>query len=431
MNTKKMAFYCFMLLLSSSRILAQNNSSTSLMQTDSTLMHINGEGTFIRLGKGEGTKINFLTAVQSGVQYNQFDSNGIKSNTNRMSLNLVRISITASGYKDKMSMGIMTDLTGTSPILEGWVGLSMFKKRAKFILGQKQTNTNNRLAMSDERYAQYIGQTIAGKSNDGVVYGGLAQNFVGASREGGLFLESNFKINNWKIYPSVSLTTGEGQNFFSSQTNKGLKYGGRLDIMPFGDFINNNAFIAQDIYREKKPKLAIGIAASINKKASSSIGSENATISGIYNLAGVADFADYRKLAADFIFKYNGFSVVGEYMNGNVVGKDLFTNITATNKLTEQSASNYYNLGNAINIQSSYITKNGWSVDGRYTMVQPEFEVDNSLIHPQTWISAGVNKFIKNNSVKIGMNFTHIENQLNATITTKKTLANVGIQIMM
>jgi hypothetical protein len=417
---KLLLLFCTALLLINSSIQAQ------LAQTDSSILYVTGEGLFINLGKGEGTKINVLSTVQPGVQYNRFDSANNATNSNRLSLNLVRLSLTATTFKNKVSVGIVTDFTGQSPILEGWVGYAI-SKHAKLVLGQKQTHTNNRLAMADERYAQVMSQSIAGKSNDGIIYGGLMQNFVGSSREGGLFIETNFNINKMKVYPSASITTGEGQNFFNPQTNLGFKYGGRLDILPMGDFIKNNAFIAHDIYRERKPKLAIGIAASYNVKASSPIGSDNAVIAGIYNKAGTADFANYRKLVADFIFKSNGFALVGEYVNGTVSGTDLYTNTAATNKLTEQVASAYYNLGSAFNVQSSYVFTSGWAVDGRYAQVTPEYNIAGSTVHKQTWLTFGI---IKNNAVKVGINTSFIDDST-PTVTTKRWVNNFAIQILL
>jgi hypothetical protein len=421
---KPLILFCAILMIAYSNVKAQ-----LVMEVDSSLVYINGEGTFINVGKGEGTKFNFLTAIQPGIQYNRLNSNSTLTNSNRMSLNLVRLSINATTLKNKVSIGILTDFTGDSPLLEGWVGFAM-NKNIKLVLGQKQTNTNNRLAMADERYAQVMGQSTAGKSNDGVIYGGLMQNFVGSTREGGMFLETNFSINKMRVYPSFSVTTGEGQNFFSEQTNKGFKYGGRLDILPFGDFIKNNSFIAHDIYREPKPKVALGVAASYNAKASSPIGSDNAIITSIYNKTGTADFANYRKLVADFVFKSNGFALVGEYIVTNVTGKDLYTNKTATNKLTEQEASSYYNLGSGYNLQTSYIFKNGWTIDARYAKITPEFDAPNSKVHKQTWSSFGINKFIKNNAVKVGLNTNFIEDRT-TIVTTKKWINNFAVQILL
>ena len=284
--------------------------------------------------------------------------------------------------------------------------------------------------MADERYAQVMGQTQAGKSLDGSVYGGLMQNFVGSTREGGLFLETNFGIKKWRFYPSISITTGEGQNFFEAQPNVGFKYGGRIDVLPFGDFIKNNAFIAHDIYRERKPKLAVGFAASYNSKVSSPIGSDNAVITGIFNKSGAIDYADYRKIVLDFVFKYQGFAIVGEYINGNIAGKELYTNNSASKKLTTDGASAYYNIGSAVNIQSSYVCKNGWAVDGRFSSIIPEYYTKNSLVHRQQWLTVGVNKFIKNNAVKVGINVSYIEDK-NPVIKTQKWVSNLAVQILL
>ena len=107
---KKIFIYSCSLLLFVSKINAQ---STPI---DSSIYYINGEGTFINVGKGEGTKFNLLSTVQSGLQLSQFDSASVTSKSNRLSLNLVRLSLKASALKDKLSFGIMTDFTSTTPI---------------------------------------------------------------------------------------------------------------------------------------------------------------------------------------------------------------------------------------------------------------------------------------------------------------------------
>lgn len=427
---KKSFIFSFCILFISLIEAKAQDDTRQLMQIDSSLIYINGEGTFLSLGKADGTKLNLLTTIQTGVQYNRLDSTSGIRTSNRMSLNLARISLSATSYKNRLSVAIVSDLIGQTPILEGWVGFTFMNKSAKIILGQKQTNTNNRLAMADERYSQLLGQSISGKSDDGIVYGALMKNFVGATREGGIFLETNFGFKKFKVYPSFSITTGEGQNFFNAQPNVGFKYGGRLDLLPFGDFIKNNAFIAHDIYHERTPKFAIGFAASLNVKASSSIGSENGKIFGIYNSSGLPDYANYKKLVADMVFKYKGFALIGEFINGSITGKDLFTNTLSSNKFTENIASASYNLGSAYNIQTSYIFKNHWAIDGRFSTIIPEIKIANSIVQNQNWYSFGVNKFIKNNAVKIGLNTTYINN-ISLSVPTKKWIGNIAVQILM
>lgn len=135
---KTLILFCAILMIAYSNAKAQ-----LVMEVDSSLVYINGEGTFINVGKGEGTKFNFLTAIQPGIQSNRLNSESTLTNSNRMSLNLVRLSITATTFKNKVSLGLLTDFTGDSPLLEGWIGFAM-NKNIKFILGQRQTNTKNK-----------------------------------------------------------------------------------------------------------------------------------------------------------------------------------------------------------------------------------------------------------------------------------------------
>ena len=418
----------FALLFFTNIVRAQFNSPNK--QRDSSLVYITGEGTFINLGdpKGKGISVNLKTTLQPGFQYSRLDSTGGMSYTNRMSLNLARVALTAKGFNDKMSLGIVTDFTGTSALLEGWVGFSFFRNHAKLTMGERQTNTNNRLALADERYQQTLAQTIAGKSSDGIAYGGLMQNFVGSTREAGIFIETNFSWNKVRIYPSVSLTNGEGQGLYDTIGTK-YKYGGRIDIMPLGDFIKNNAFIADDIYREQKPKLAIGIAGSYNVKAYNSIGNGASNVTGIYNKSGVQDYANYRKLIADFIFKYRGFSIVGEYINATVAGKNLYSNASSSSRLTPDIASVQYGIGNGYNFQTSYILKNGLSFSGRYSYITPESSNPASIIQKQNWYTFNINKYLKNNAVKIGLNTSYVNTQT-PSVTTNKWISNLAFQFL-
>jgi hypothetical protein len=395
---------------------------------DSTVRYVVGDGTYIMLSKKDKFVFHINGLVQPGMQAIKVDTAGKTTNSNRLSLNLVRIAFDASALDNRLTMGLITDFTGTTGILEGWIGMASKNKKYRLVLGEKQTNTNNRLAMADEKYASVMGPTIAGKSNDGSIYGGLMQNFVGTTREGGVYFETNFKINKMRLYPSVSITTGEGQGFFDPQTNAGFKYGGRIDFMPLGDFIKNNAFTSQDVYHEPKPKLGIGIAGSYNVKASNAIGSGSGTITGIYDEKGDPAYGDYRKLVFDMIYKYNGFAFVAEYTDGSVYGKNLFSDVAGTVRLTPESASSKYSLGSGINLQSSYVTNNGWAFEGRYSNIWPEFNVAGSIIQKQNWYTAGINKYIKNSAFRFGINTTYI-NQDGASGSKTTWINNLAVQL--
>jgi len=397
-------------------------------KSHSNVRYVPGDGTFITLSKKDKFVFNINATLQPGFQLKSEEVENVTTNSEQLSLNLVRLGLNFSAYDDRLTMGILSDFTGTTGILEGWIAIASKNKKYRLIFGERQTNTNNRLAMADERYASVMGPSISGKSNDGSIYGGLMQNFVSTTREGGLYFETNFNINKMRLYPSVSITTGEGQGFFDPVANSGFKYGGRIDFMPLGDFIKNNAFISEDIYHEPKPKLAIGVADSYNIKTSNSIGAGNGTVSGIYDKNGEVAYANYNKFVLDFIFKYNGFAFVGEYIDGTVHGKDLFTDISAAVRLTPESASSKYSMGSAINLQSSYVTHDGWAIEGRYSYIKPEFDVATSIIQTQHWYTAGFNKYMMNNAIKFGINATYIDQ--NGSGQNKTTwINNLAVQI--
>jgi hypothetical protein len=396
-------------------------------KTDSTVRYVTGDGAYIMLSKKDKFIFNINGIVQPGMQAMKVDSAGTTVNTNRMSLNLVRIAFNVSAFDNRVTMGVVSDFTGTTGILEGWLGMATKNQKYKLVLGERQTNTNNRLAMADEKYVSVMAPTIAGRSSDGSIYGGLMQNFVGTTREGGLYFESNFNLNKMRLYPSVSLTTGEGQGFFDPQSNAGFKYGGRIDFMPLGDFTKNNAFIAQDVYHEPKSKLAIGVAGSYNVKASNAIGAGSGTVKGIYDEEGNSAYADYRKLVVDIMYKCKGFAFVGEYIDGSIYGKNLFTDGAGTIRLTPENASSKYSLGSGINLQSSYVTLKGWAFEGRYSYIKPEFDVTGSIVQKQDWYTAGINKYIKNNAVRFGINTTYVKQDGAGSKTT--WINNLSIQL--
>jgi len=396
---------------------------------DSTFRYVPGEGTYIRLSKKDKFIFNINATLQPGMQTMDVDTGGKVIHSNRMSLNLVRLAFNVSAFNNQLTMGLVSDFTGTTGILEGWLGLASKNQQYRLVLGERQTNTNNRLALADEKYASVMGPSVTGMSTDGSIYGGLMQNFVGATREGGIFFESNFTISNkMRLYPSVSVTTGEGQGFWDAQNGAGFKYGGRVDFMPMGDFIKNNAFISQDIYREPTPKLGIGIAGSYNVKASNAIGAGHGTVTGIFDENGNAAYADYRKLVVDAIFKYKGFAFVGEYTDASVYGKNLFTDAAASVRMSPAIASSKYNLGSGLNLQSSYVLKDGWAFEGRYSFVKPEFDTATSLIQKQDWFTIGINKYIMNNAFRIGINTTYIK-QDGATADKTTWISNLAVQL--
>ena len=395
---------------------------------DSSIVYVNGDGMYINFGNKDKFQLNLNGILSPGFQFRSYNTDGEVTKQNQMSINLARLALNFSAFNGLMTAAVKADFTGTAPLLEAWVAYNSKNQHHSIILGERQSISNNRLALEDEKYASTMGPTINGMSNDGSIYGGLVQNFVVTTREGGLFYKTNFSLGRSRLYGAASITSGQGQSINSSQTNLGLKYGGRIDFMPMGDFIKNNAFISQDIYYERVPKFGIGIAGSYAVKATTPVAGSSNNATGIYDQNGDPANANYRKFVADLMFKYKGFAFVAEYTNATVYGKNLYTDAASTKELTPETASSTYSVGDAFNFQTSYVWKNGWAIEGRYTIVTPEFNVEGSIVQKQNWYTASINKYLFNYAIKIGINTTYIDENA-VTGSTYTWISNLAIQL--
>jgi len=103
-----------------------------------------------------------------------------------------------------------------------------------------------------------------------------------------------------KLAYSAAIFGGDGRN---RTTDKfGMLYAGRLQFSPMGAF---DDFVEADIKREESPKLAVAINGAYNQDSDRS----RSTFGDIYPTT-----FDQRHLGADFLFKWNGLSVSGEWL---------------------------------------------------------------------------------------------------------------------
>ena len=136
---------------------------------------------------------------------------------------------------------------------------------------------------------------------------------------------------------------------------------------------------------------------------------------------------DYMKYGADFLFKYRGFSALGEFVKTSAtVPSDITQRVrndgtTSTNfEVNEEQGQNVENyvkgrmmLGQGFNLQAGYLFKNGISVDGRYTHLDAD---DNSFLNNGTFYSRpnyytlGLSKYLdRSYGTKIQGSFTYID----------------------
>lgn len=324
-------------------------------------------------------------------------------------------SLNGSLNKGMFSFLIQTNFSDSYPLLDAWAGYHP-NKNVSIYFGQRMSPFNNLSMQIMEYNLQFASRNY------------LSQNFTESGREFGLFIESKFSIGNIGFKPILAITSGDGKNSFgvlSSDTDQGgLKYGGRLNIYPFGFFKENNEFIGHDTYKEKSHKLMLGFSSSLNQGASHEIGEghyfqdlpPNGTFM-FFDTIGNRKLPNYLKNYVDILYKYKGFNILFEYVNTaayNLQGTSL--NSTGSLLLEPTQISQYLVLGNAFNIQGGYLFKSDWSIDMKFGRSYYEFEQTYSILQNYDSMGAGITKYFSNRAVKTQLmasyvNFPSLENQ--------------------
>ena len=271
-----------------------------------------------------------------------------------------------------MVKGSETDEDIGSLLSDAWIQYRPFDNN-KFVItvGQRGNPSDNRELMMSSYSLQFNERS-------------KLSSLFGTTREIGIFTESTLKIGKESyLRPSFALTDGDGPISIGRRYG-GLKAGARVNYLPFGLFRISGETRQGDMVYELAPKLSIGVAYSYNSGTSDRRGGrENGAI--LYrNDLGNYDLPDYGKLVADFLFKYRGWSFLGEFAKSwAYVPTTISTRVrndgsTTTNFEIDgvQHIENYIRnrmvLGTAFNIQGGYMFRNFWSVDARYTYLKPD-----------------------------------------------------------
>jgi len=385
---KKILIICISFLVSGA-IFAQGKSHGNV---DFRL----GNGLDIQLNNGDYS-FNIGGFIQTGAQY--IKDEGSK-HENRFDIKYGYLSLAGNAAKEKVSFLLQLDFADSSPLLDAWIAYKPIKYLT-ISAGQKQTFTNNREMTFLENRLSMVDRSI------------MSRNLSKTGRELGLFLESEFFIGNVGILPQVAVTTGDGRNSFGSGSTDvdkgGLKYGGRLDVTPLGSFTQGNDKIGADLAHEVSPKIKIGVAGSYNSGVSSSIGEGHGDFA-LYNKEGKEKLPDYRKVYADIMFKYSGFSLLGEYGNTSATRvKGLHSGINGTGELFPGDISSLLYLGDSYNIQMGYALRNGFALDLRYTKLNPEFEDKVSVMKNINAYDVTLTKYFVDNRLKIQGGFSYLD----------------------
>jgi phosphate-selective porin OprO and OprP len=215
-------------------------------------------------------------------------------------------------------------------------------------------------------------------------------------RDLGIQLRHYFNLSeNFIVKEIFSVSQGEGRNVTTGNLG-GNQFTGRIELLPFGNFSSKGDYKGSDLKREKTPKLAIGATYDFNNnavKTRSNMGSYMETDIGFYE-------TNISTIFIDAMFKYKGFSFMGEYANRDA--KDPFA------KNTDGSLTgDIVQVGNGLNLQTGYMLKNDWEVSGRFTNIKLDKTITGKNEEQQ--YTLGVSKYIVGHSLKVQSDISYLD----------------------
>ncbi|MGL4292794.1 MAG: porin [Bacteroidales bacterium] len=305
--------------------------------------------------------------------------------------------------------GSETDADGLGSMLsDAWFAYHPWgNNRLSIAIGQRSTPTDNRELQMNSAALQLVERSK------------LTSAF-GTIREVGVFLNGTYKVGTSSyLRPALAVTDGDGP-ISGGRRYGGLKYGARVNYLPFGLFRLMGESRESDMAYEVNPKLSLGIAYSYTDGVSDRRGGREGGAILYQNADKKTDLPDMGKLTADFLFKYRGFSMMGEFVKtwGYVPGSIRYrvrNDGTVSSDFTidgENNVTNYIKnrmmIGSGVNLQAGYFFRGYWSVDARYTRIMPDkySYLNNDLYYKRSdYYDVGLTKYLtKSHAAKVQAN---------------------------
>ncbi len=316
---------------------------------------------------GSGYLFGFAGLAQPGMSLSRLDADttsSLDTYTRRAYL-----TFKASDLERGIDVLVRANYIASTPLLDAYINYAV-NDWLSIRTGQFQNPSNNREMQFYEGHLAMPDRSL------------LSRTFVETGREFGLSLTGSFgNAESFMVKPSFAVTSGDGINSFGNLSNDpdkgGLKFGGRLDVYPFGQF---DATSASDFERTETPKAVIGWATNYNMGASGPVGESHGEWL-IFDENGQEQLPHYLKNHIDLLAKWKGASLLAEYTNAAAYQLDgAYTSASLGTLLMPTEISQYLMLGNAFNIQGGYLLKNGLQLDVRFGQTFPEFDQGSSLL---------------------------------------------------
>ncbi len=342
------------------------------------------------VSKTDSYRINLSGYVQASMQNTAYSHDDEIYSRFRIRRARIRLNGYALGNKIRYRLGVdlvqgsETDEEGTgSTLSDAWIQYRPFtNSRLAITFGQRSTPTDNKELLISTYSLQ-----LAERSKLSSVFGTV--------REVGLFVEDVWKVSrNSYLKPALAITDGSGAITPGARLS-GMKYGARMTYLPFGLMRLSGETREGDLVYEIQPKLALSAAYSYaNKTSDRRGGRDNGTIlyKALDSKPNGYDLPSMGKLTADFMFKYRGFSLLGEfaktwaYVPSSIAVRVRADGTTTTTFPVDPATGengtgpddmdayvrNRMMLGTGYNLQGGYMLRSLWSIDARYSHFDPD-----------------------------------------------------------
>lgn len=361
-----------------------------------------GKGIFNLIGKDSTWSMKIATRVQILSVYNweKNQNGGFINPQSDFSIRRARLKFDGFAYSPKLEykieLGLSNqDISGgsiytsnTPRYIYDAVLMWNFYKNFELWVGQTKLPGNIERVISSGNLQQVDRSLLNKKFN--------------IDRDMGIQLRHETKLSKtFLIREILAISQGEGRNITVGNFG-GYQYTPRLELLPFGSFERKGEYSGSDLQREESAKLLLAATYDFNNnavKTRSNQGDYMLNDTGFYK-------TNISTLFIDAMFKYKGFSFMGEYAIRDAedpIAKN--SDGTATGDIVQ--------VGSGINLQSGYLFANNWEISSRFTNIILDKSITGENIENQYTI--GLSKFIVGHKLKVqtDLSYLSIDNEPN------------------
>ncbi len=394
--------------------------------------YVLGDGVTIQSAVG---RLNFTQSFQTSFAVNSLNKN--LNNVNAaFDINRARLTMVGNIFDNKIS--IVSRLNFSSNFQSVTTGNRTFNTTLQEAYIEYRPNRKHTVNMGLR--ADYIDSRetrIEGESLGFINRSALSAAFD-AIFDYGIRYKGSYKLGGKHLLkPYASITTGDSRSGLQKNFG-GFKYGVRIDYLPMDRFTKGGEFYMDDLAREEKPKLVIGLIYSYNDGATSAFGTNGGRFLYGDSSQNVL-LPKYSKLGVDYLFKYNGFYSMASFFATNTIipnnikgefrlnGQFAKYANTQTEADTKKLVQTRLNLGTAFNIQAGYLLKSDWAFAMRYTQLNANTNSANYAQYNKHYTFV-CSKYIAGNNLKVQTEIGY--EALNRTFVTATSKGNNYAQVM-